>query len=196
MSAKQKSPGGHEQSVQERSVKRSRREPAEVAIEDTGDVLLDTDTLLLKVSSAVLIHALKVLRRELLGAFKEGVEFRKNGEITLDHCDDNGESMLLICKILYNRCGQMPPPSPDELKRLWIHCDKYDCVHTVAPICKQWLRALVHRERNRLERSRAAADNTEIDIMLALACRFESAEIFRDASATMILRLEGSPLNY
>jgi hypothetical protein len=90
MSAKRKSPGGHEHRVQEQSVKRSRREPVEVAIEDTGDVLLDTDTLLLKVSSAVLIHASKVLRRELLGAFKEGVEFRKNGEITLDHCGDNG----------------------------------------------------------------------------------------------------------
>lgn len=46
-----------------------------------------------------------------------------------------------------------------------------------------------------MERSRAAADNTEIDIMLGRAYTFDFAEIFRGASATMILRLEGSPLN-
>jgi hypothetical protein len=122
--------------------------PLEI-VDKRGDVYLDICRIkgenILKsilVSSHVLVLCSGYFQRCFEGKFSESEKFQnniKNGQkthITLN--EDDPEIILILCRALHHQAQDTP--NIKALKSLWKHGDKYDCIISLRPLYRGWVR--------------------------------------------------------
>jgi len=72
--------------------------------------------------------------------FREGTALATNKSVEISLPDDDGETMLALCRCMHAQTYSSIP----DLRELYQICDKYDVVAYMAPMAQFWLRSRIH----------------------------------------------------
>jgi hypothetical protein len=115
-----------------------------------GDVILScyeqdsATTKSFRVSSKILQLASPVFIRMLSPPFKEGQELLQANCVRIHLEDDDARLMSLILDILHYKADrEFHILDSEDLARLAIHCDKYDCTKALGPWISTWFDEVV-----------------------------------------------------
>jgi hypothetical protein len=176
-------------------------EPPVEIVDKRGDVYLDICRTQIEmvaksilVSSHVLILCSGYFQRCFEGGFGESKKFKDNTKkgrktrITLN--EDNPRVMLILCRAIHHQAQNTP--GIKTLKSLWDHCDKYDCVASLKPFYRGWVREHMDALMSPLWWSvptTLSETKSAIDLLhlLNLAYRFDLAQEFAQLSSYLIL---------
>jgi hypothetical protein len=115
-----------------------------------GDVILScyeqdsATTKSFRVSSKILQLASPVFIRMLSPSFKEGQELLQANCVSIHLKDDDARLMSLILDVLHYKADrEFHVLDSEDLARLAIHCDKYDCTKALGPWLSTWFNEVV-----------------------------------------------------
>jgi hypothetical protein len=115
-----------------------------------GDVILSCDdedsatTKSFRVSSKILQLASPVFIRMLSPFFKEGQELLQANCVRIHLEDDDARLISLVLDVLHYKADrEFHILDSEDLARLSIHCDKYDCTKALGPWVSTWFNEVV-----------------------------------------------------
>lgn len=120
--------------------------PHIIALNDGGDAVLQfidnskSEVVGFLISTSLVKPASKVFRRLFEGHFVEARSFEEQERPYIQMYEDDADSMAIVLRVLHHDHESLPKElDREQIARLAIHSDKYDCVGVLRPWILSWI---------------------------------------------------------